>query len=749
MTRSDHAPSSPASPAAPASSPEGSPAPAGTAGQDALDEAFLTAAAETYNFRLGVPAPLAIARDGSVLFSRTGGRAFGADLYELDGTTGTVRVLASAAALLAGGQEQLSEAEKARRERTRTATRGITYAELASDGRTVLIPLGERVFVLDRERGAARELAIGEGFPFDPQLSPDGRHVAFVRDGDLWAIDAVTAGARPRRLTRHPEGVEYGAAEFAAQEELARTRGFWWAPDGKRLLFQRTDARAVDTLYVADARHPDRPPVAFRYPRAGTANAVVDLGLVELDGAGAGGDDVPAPRWIRWDLARWPYLAAVRWPARAPLTLVVLDREQYEIAVLAVDLDEGAPAVRPLLVERDEAWVNLPPGAPAWLPDGAGFLWMSEARGAWTLELHCRDGAHQRSLTEPGFGLLGVAGVTESHALVEAAADPLELHVWRVPLDGGAPLALTAEPGVHGAAVRHGHAVITSALWSGGTATALYAADGRRHGLPSVNEAPALVPTTELVAFEVGGEQLHVAVTRPRRFDPARRYPVLLKVYAGPHRQFVTRTRDSYLMDQLYADTGFVVVRCDGRGTPHRGRAWERATLRDLISIPLADQLGALRAAAARFPELDLERVGVYGWSFGGYFAAAAVLRHPEIFKAAVAGAPVTDWALYDTAYTERYMKLPANNAEGYHSTSLLPYAAGLTRPLLLIHGTTDDNVHFAHTLALIEALYVAGKRAEVIALSGTHMVPDPRLSLAREKAHIEFFRAHLASPSK
>ena len=276
--------------------------------------------------------------------------------------------------------------------------------------------------------------------------------------------------------------------------------------------------------------------------------------------------------------------------------------------------------------------------------------------------------------------------------------------------------------------------------------------------LPAVNEVPELVATTELIELPAllpalsadpadpssSPPTLYASITRPRDFDPARRYPVLLKAYAGPHRQFVSRARDGYVMDQLYADTGFIVVRCDGRGTPNRGRAWERATLRDLITLPLADQIAALGALGARYPELDLDRTGVYGWSFGGTFAAMAVLQHPEVFKAGVAGAPVTDWALYDTAYTERYMKLPTNNAQGYRATSLLTHAAKLARPLLLIHGTTDDNVHFAHTLALIEALYVAGKRAEVIALSGTHMVPDPRLSLAREKAHIEFFRAHL-----
>src|SRR4029078_707206 len=206
----------------------------------------------------------------------------------------------------------------------------------------------------------------------------------------------------------------------------------------------------------------------------------------------------------------------------------------------------------------------------------------------------------------------------------------------------------------------------------------------------------------------------------------------------------VLAARDAYVMDQWYADAGFIVVRSDNRGTPNRGRAWERAILKDLITIPLDDQVAALQAMGARHRELDLSRVGVFGWSFGGYFSTLAVLLRPDIFKAAVAGAPVTDWALYDTAYTERYMKTPQQNPEGYKSTSAWTHAAKLERPLLVIHGITDDNVHFAHTLALIEALYVAGKRAEGVTLSATHMVPDPKLAFAKVFIQIDFLRQHL-----
>lgn len=715
------------------------------------DEAFLTQYAETLQFRLGLPNVVAIAPDGCVLFTRTPPRSFTADLYELS-PAGQERLLASAEALLAGGAEALSDAEKARRERTRTATRGILYAELSASGEQVLVPVGERVFLLARASAEVRELALGEGFPYDPRLSPDGAHVAFVRDRAVWVCE-TRPGAAPRCVAAPPgPELEYGVAELVAAEELRRTRGLWWSPDSQHVLFQRSDARAVDTLYVADARHPERPPVPFRYPRPGRANVVVDLGLVGL----AGGE----PRWLTWDLTRWPYLAQVQWPARGPLTLVVLDREQYEQAVLAVPVAERELVPRTLLVERDAAWVNVPHGAPQWLDDGGGFLWLTEARGDWTLEHHDVDGAHVRSLTEPSLRLRALVGLDGRGGAVVVASSPRDEGVadaaaaealaacgaslWRVGLADGSATPLPSPPGVSSGILRHGTLVLSTARADGGIVTALHAAGAPPVVLRSVREAPSLTATTELVPVAVDGRVHVAAVTAPRAAPPGKRYPVLLKVYGGPHVQYVTAARDGYALDQWYADAGFCVVRIDARGTPNRGRDWERATLRDLISTPLAEQVAVLRALAAADARLDLTRVGVMGWSFGGYFSAMALLRHPELFGAAVAGAPVTDWALYDTGYTERYMKLPVHNAEGYRRTSLLTYAHELARPLLLIHGTTDDNVHFAHTLALLEALYVAGKRAEVIALSGTHMVPEPRLALARERAHLELFRAHL-----
>jgi dipeptidyl-peptidase-4 len=700
-----------------------------------IDEAFLTAYTETSRFTLGHPIPLAITPDGTVLFRRTPPRSRVADLYALDARTGAERKLAAAETLLAGEGEELSDAERARRERTRTSTRGVVDVDVSRDGKTALVPLGDRVFVVDVTTGKPREVAIGGGYPYDPRLAPDGRTVAFVRDGEVWL--AGVDGRAPRQLTRGAGGaIEHGVAEFVAQEELDRTRGYWWSPDGATILYQRSDATAVDTLYVSDPRHPEKPPVPFRYPRPGRPNVDVGLALI----AAAGGE----PRTVSWDRARWPYVADVTWDAGAPLTLVVLDRDQVEVAVLRVDVATGATAV--LHTERDDAWINLAKGSPRWLADGTGFLWLTEQPGDWVLELRGPDGALVRRLTEPGFGVRSIAGIDDKRgvAWVIAGQTSIEDHVWQVPLDGGAPTAVTSGGGIHTAKSDHGVAVIVSLERDGGMSARAVTADGAVE-LRGDAEAPAYQPATELVTVDAGGLTFHAAITRPRAFERGRRYPVLVKVYGGPHARTVLDTRRAYLIDQLYADAGFVVVRIDNRGTPGRGRAWERAVLKDLASIAVADQVAALRALAARHPELDLERVGVFGWSFGGYMSALLVLQHPDLYKAAVVGAPVSDWALYDTAYTERYMKLPAANPDGYHKANVLTYAEKLARPMLVIHGITDDNVHFAHTLALIEALYLAGKRAEIVTLSSTHMVPDPKLALAQERIQLDFFRRHLA----
>jgi dipeptidyl-peptidase-4 len=272
-------------------------------------------------------------------------------------------------------------------------------------------------------------------------------------------------------------------------------------------------------------------------------------------------------------------------------------------------------------------------------------------------------------------------------------------------------------------------------------------AEGKVLGrIPSLAETPRI---TVHANFEtVGSRHLNAVVIRPSDFQQDLRYPVILYVYGGPHSNFVNRSAYDYLIPQWIADHGFVVVSVDGRGTPGRGREWERSIKGNLIELPLEDQVEALHALGARHPEMDLDRTGIYGWSFGGYFSAMGVMRRPELFRAGVAGAPVVDWEDYDTHYTERYMDLPESNPGGYRSASVLTYAPRLERPLLIVHGTVDDNVYFLHSMKLVNALFRAGKTFEFLPLAGfTHMVPDPLVTARLYQKIEEFFEEHLGEP--
>ncbi|MFM7102504.1 MAG: prolyl oligopeptidase family serine peptidase, partial [Verrucomicrobiota bacterium] len=406
---------------------------------------------------------------------------------------------------------------------------------------------------------------------------------------------------------------------------------------------------------------------------------------------------------------------------------------------------------RVLLTECDDAWINLNPAFPKWLADGSGFLWASERGGAWQVELRRQDGSLDRVIVPGTSGWQGLAELDEQlgELRFRASADPTREDVWTVPLRGGTPRRLTDGAGIQTLTfgATNGLQVLTTITATRMARWEVRTRDGQVLGtLPSVAEAPPFVPQVEFA--RVGdGEGWHVRITRPQTFEAGRKYPVIVDVYGGPHAQVVRQTMDKLLITQWLADQGFLVVAADGRGTPGRGRAWERALAGRLGPVPLAEQAAALRAMAQRWPELDLDRVGITGWSFGGYLSAYAVLREPGLFRAAVAGAPVIDWYDYDTHYTERYLGVPPAADAAYRESSCLTYAADLRRPLLLIHGTRDDNVFFRHSLRLVDALVRAGKPVEVLPLPGfTHMLPDPVVAEQRWLRTVEFFRRHLGS---
>ncbi|MCC6746733.1 MAG: DPP IV N-terminal domain-containing protein [Deltaproteobacteria bacterium] len=709
------------------------------------DVGFLAQYAATFRFRQGHPTSFAVTPDGrAVLFLRAPARSLVQSLYEHDLSIGRERVLLTAEQLLRGADEALSAEERSRRERMRLVTRGIVGFQLSSDGKRLLVPLSNRLFLVERATGRVEELAGPRGVRLDPRFSPDGERVAYVRGGDVYVYD-VARRLELRLTTREKPSVTYGLAEFVAQEEMGRMRGFWWSPDGKALAVQETRTDGMEAVHLGDLGAPTQEPHRAAYPRAGRKNAEVRLGILPTHGG--------TLRWVSWDRARFPYLAAARWEKGAPLTLVVQSRRQTELRVLTVDATTGATEL--LLEERDPAWLNLDPSVPRWIDGGRAFLWSTERDGAWTLELRDGKGARLRTLVPAELGYRQLLGLDRRRrvAFVQASPTPTEQHLYAVPLDGETREVrrLTREPGEHGATVSEesGTLVVTGeGPELPRRITVLSPEGGERGRLRSVAERPPFAPRLELTSVTVGPHRFHTALVRPRAFDPALRYPVVAYVYGGPHHQTVTASPSRYLLYQWVADQGFVVVCLDGRGTPARGRAFERALKGAFGTLPLEDQAAGLRALGARYPELDLARVGVFGWSFGGYLAALAVLKRPEVYRAGVAVAAVADWLDYDTHYTERYLGLPAEAPAVYREASLLTHAPRLSRPLLLVHGTSDDNVTFSHSLRLSDALFRAARpHAFLPLLNFTHLVPDALFTVRLYSAVVDFFRAQLGEP--
>jgi dipeptidyl-peptidase-4 len=396
--------------------------PALGAGAPAADaKEFLERYALTRGFRSGQPVSIAIPRGGSdVLFLRTGPRDRVQSLWSFDGKSGAEREILTGAKLLGGGEETLSPEEKARRERLRQTARGLSSFQLSGDGRQILVPYSGRLFLVDRTSGQVKELGKGGGAPADDaRLSPDGTQLGLVRNGEMRVLD-IASGAEKSIAKPESTGISYGLPEFVAQEEMDRFEGYWWSPDSKWLMVQRTDASALEKLRIMDPSNPTKAPEENPYPRPGMANAQVRLALYPLGGG--------APIPVEWNHTAWPDLCRVAWPDKGPLAIYVMDRKQQEASMLSVDPATGRTA--PLLGEHDAAWINLPDGAPVWLPDGKTFLWISEHDDTGpALELQQAD-ATSRRLTPAGLRVRKLLGTDElgTRAWVLASDEPSETH---------------------------------------------------------------------------------------------------------------------------------------------------------------------------------------------------------------------------------------------------------------------------------------------------------------------------------
>ncbi|MEU6410096.1 DPP IV N-terminal domain-containing protein [Microbispora sp. NPDC046933] len=668
-----------------------------------MTESFPRLHARTRRFTLGVPRNFTISPDGGrVTFLRT---RSGTDpvtcLWELDVASGAERLVVDPLALGAA-DEDLPPEERARRERSRESAGGVVAYATDREVRQAVFALSGDLYLTDLASGEVRRLPAA-GPVIDPRLDPTGTRVAYVTGGALHVLEIATgADTGADTVLAEPEGdlVTYGLAEFIAAEEMERMRGYWWSPSGDRLLVARVDESPVALWHIADPANPDRPPVSQRYPAAGTANAEVTLHVIGLDGARTA---VPFEQ---------EYLVTAAWDAHG-LAIVTLSRDQRTMRLLTADPGTGETTL--LREDTDPAWVDIATGVPARLADGT-LVWVADADGGRRLVVG------DEPVTPPSLQVRAVLDVDGDTVLFSASGEPTEIHLWTYA--AGTISAVTTEPGVHSGRRAGGVTLVArQSLDTEGTTVSVGAVS-----IKSLAERPGLEPRVSLV--RAGSRELSTAVLLPSWHVPGSGpLPVLLDPYGGPHAQRVLSARRMFLESQWWAEQGFAVIVADGRGTPGRGPAFEREMLHD-FTISLQDQVDALQGVAALHPgDLDLSRVAIRGWSFGGYLAALAVLRRPDVFHAAVAGAPVTDWRLYDTCYTERYLGHPD---EGHYERSSLlgdaekGDAEKLERPLLLIHGLADDNVVAAHTLRLSSALLAAGRPHTVLPLSGvTHMTPQ------------------------
>lgn len=708
-------------------------------GPDGGEPSFPRLFARTGRFTAGQPRGMTLSPDGArvtFLRSRSGTDRDGL-LWEVDARSGTERLVADPADALAGGGEALSPAERARRERSRESGAGIVGYTSDRAHTVAAFALSSRLFVagLEPAAGAVRELAAAAPV-IDPGLDAAGRWVAYAT-ADALRVSAVD-GSGDRELVGPDDGetdVTWGRAEFTAAEDMDRAHGYWWAPDSSGLLVERSDDTAVATRWAADPADPRAAPVPVRYPFAGTADSDVSLWWVPLADPGA-------RVRVDWDSAALPYLTVVRWPSGHRPLLEVVSRDQRRRVVLEVEPATGATAV--LTEHTDDHWLEPVPGVPDRAPDGRLLEVLPDAS---TDSYRLVVGGVP--LTPAGQQVEAVLDVTETGALLRVTTDSVTAQLVLLGWDG-TRTPLTDGAAVHTGALAGGTVLTVRAdLAEPLPVTTVTVHGGRPRTVRSLAVRPPFSPRVSLAT--VGTHRIDTAVLLPAGVtDPAPgSLPVLMDPYGGPGGGRVVASSRAHLESQWWADQGFAVVVADGRGTPGRGPASDRSIRHAFAEVTLADQVAALEGLAPSHPEFDLGRVAIRGWSSGGYLAALAVLRRPDVFHAAVAGAPPTDWRLYSTYYTERYLGDPAALPEVYAANGLITDAAHLRRPLMLVHGLADDNVLVAHTLALSDALLAAGRAHTVLPLTGvTHMAAQETVAENLLLLQRDFLLEALRSPT-
>jgi dipeptidyl-peptidase-4 len=665
------------------------------------------------------------------------------DLWEYSTEDDEMRLLVDSTALL-GGAEELSEQELARRERLRiVGQRGIVSYQFSPDGEFLLFPLSGDLFLYEILAGKTQQLTETDVGETDPKFSSTGRYVSFIRDQNLFVIDLETGDERP--ITSDGGGlIRNGMAEFIAQEEMDRYTGYWWSPDDSAIAFTRVDESPVQVIKRFEVYAEDFKVYEQRYPATGTSNVLIQVGVAALDSG--------ETRWMDIGEDADIYVPRVDWyPSGDYLAVQRQSRDQKTLELLKVNTGNGESRV--LLTESSDTWINLN-NELRFLESTNRFIWSSERSGHTHLYLYGNEGEMIRQLTAGEWDV--VDGARTRSALLHVDEDagilyltatldsPTERNIYAVNLDGSAaPMRLSEAAGWHKASFAPNGEFYVDSFDNSTTPpqVAVHRNDGSQIAFIEENALDeshpyypylASQPTTEFGTLEAeDGQTLYYRIKKPGDFDAGKRYAVIVSVYGGPQGQRVTNEWSAGF-EEVLVNNGFIVFSLDNRGTGFRGVQFDAPLYRHMGQIEVVDQIVGVDYLKS-LDYVDADRIGVFGWSYGGYMALMCMLKAPEAFAAGVSGAPVTDWALYDTHYTERYLGTPQDNADGYAASSVFPYVENLAGPLLVIHGMADDNVLFSNSTKLFKALqdqqrefdmmtYPGGKHALLrVPTSGKH----------------------------
>ena len=678
------------------------------------------------------------------------------DLWEYNIESQTTKLLVNADDLIKGS-ENLSDEEKARRERQRVYGSGIIEYYFSNDGSALLFPLNGDVYYYNLTTQQAQRLTNTNAFETDVKFSPKGNYVSFIREQNIYVLNIKTG--KEKQLTKDGKGViKNGMAEFVAQEEMKRMTGYWWSPDEQHIAFLKVDESPVNVVIRNEIYAENIKLIKQRYPATGTNNVNVKLAITDVKGK--------KTRFIDLGKNTEIYIPRVKWfPDSKQLSFQWQSRDQKTLKLNAYNIKNHQ--VKTLLSETSDHWVNLNQDLRFLRKDNS-FIWASERDGYKHLYHYSAQGKLLAQLTKGNWVVNELKAIDEKQGwlyFTGRADTPLERHLYKVPLDGKSPehvVRISQRNGFHAIVFARNNNTYLDKFSNITTPpqVSLHRNNGEKITWLAENkitaEHPAAPYIKELIAPTFGvikstdkTADLYYKLYKPKNLIPGKKYPVIVNVYGGPHAQRVTNSWQGFNMTQYYLQQGYIVFQLDNRGSNYRGTAFEFSIYKQLGKVEIADQISGVKYLQS-LSFVDKNRIAIYGHSYGGYMALMAMFKANDYFSAGVAGAPVTDWMLYDTHYTERYLGHPNDNADGYEKSSVFPYIDGLKGDLLLYHGMADDNVLFTNSTKLMKALQDKNKHFELMTYPGSkHSMRGKKVKVHLNSTIADFFERHLKNKEK